>query len=473
MNDYNIITNVKINDILQEHLQSVNIKKKNKQGETFTPIDLIIEMLNTLPANVWSNIKLKWLDPACGLGIFGIIIYYKLMNGLKRKIPNETQRSKHIIENMIYNIDIDEYNISVCKKLFKLLDASARPNIKQMNFLEKDLNEKFDIIVGNPPYNKGGIRSRLEGKSKKEVETLWTLFVRKSFDLMKDNKSLLLFITPASWISLQHGISHEMLSKQILYIKYYNYIQSYHLFGDESAKIPLTYYLIQNVDTKENSLIYDNCLGKELEFNIYKNNFIPSQAVGLFKKLLRLVGKYGSLKDKYYNSVRPEKTLMRAKPSKNYKYPLLLISYDEINVKYYKENLSKNGNKKLIFPNFSMGYPLYDYEGNWYPASNMMYILESNNDSFELKQLQDYFYCNTILFIINCLKTKQNFFNNKIFEIIPDITKMTSKENIDDELLYKLFGLGVNDIKCIEHYKNTGEGRLSATKIKEFKNFKL
>ena len=61
MNDYNIITNVKINEILHEHLQSVNIKKKNKQGETFTPIDLIIEMLNTLPSSVWSNIKLKWL----------------------------------------------------------------------------------------------------------------------------------------------------------------------------------------------------------------------------------------------------------------------------------------------------------------------------------------------------------------------------------------------------------------------------
>ena len=468
-----IILDENIQNILDQHLQTVNIKKKNKQGETFTPISLVIEMLNTLPPSVWSNPNLKWLDSACGLGIFGIIIYYKLMNSLKRKISNESQRSKHIIENMIYNIDIDEYNISICKKLFKLLDASTKPNIIKANFLEKDLKEKFDIIVGNPPYNKGGIRSRLEGKSKKEVETLWTLFVKKSFELMKDDKSLLLFITPASWISLQHSISKIMLSKQILYIKYYNYIQSYHLFGDESAKIPLTYYLIQNIDTKENSLIYDNCLEKELEFNIYKHNFIPTQAIGLFKKLLRLVSKYGSLKDKYYNSVRPEKELMRAKPSKNYNNPLFLISYDDVVVKYYKENLSKTQNKKLIFPNFSMGYPLYDYDGNWYPMSNMMYILESNNDSFELKQLQDYFYSNTVLFIINCLKTKQNFFNNKIFEIIPDITKMTSKEIINDELLYKLFGLGVNDIKCIEHYKNTGEGRLSADKIKEFKNFRL
>ena len=40
-------------------------------------------------------------------------------------------------------------------------------------------------------------------------------------------------------------------------------------------------------------------------------------------------------------------------------------------------------------------------------------------------------------------------------------------------LLYKLFELSDNDIKCIEYYKTHGEGRLSEEKINEFKNYKL
>ena len=44
-----------------------------------------------------------------GLGNFSIVIYFKLMEGLKNKIINENERKKHILENMIY---MAEYNIN-------------------------------------------------------------------------------------------------------------------------------------------------------------------------------------------------------------------------------------------------------------------------------------------------------------------------------------------------------------------------
>jgi hypothetical protein len=74
---------------------------------------------------------------------------------------------------------------------------------------------------------------------------------------------------------------------------------------------------------------------------------------------------------------------------------------------------------------------------------------------------------------MNITRIRQNFLNNKVFEIIPDITKMTNKGNITDESLIKLFKLDKQDIQCIEKYKVSGEGRLTDSEIKYFKNWKL
>jgi site-specific DNA-methyltransferase (adenine-specific) len=58
-------------------------------GEVFTPRQLIDEMLDTLPEDVWKNKDLKWLDPAVGIGNFPAAILDRLMVGLEDSIPNE------------------------------------------------------------------------------------------------------------------------------------------------------------------------------------------------------------------------------------------------------------------------------------------------------------------------------------------------------------------------------------------------
>lgn len=59
--------------------------EKRKFGEVFTPIKLIDDMLDKLPSDVWSNEKLKWFDPAAGMGNFPIVVYLRLMDSLKEK----------------------------------------------------------------------------------------------------------------------------------------------------------------------------------------------------------------------------------------------------------------------------------------------------------------------------------------------------------------------------------------------------
>ena len=69
-------------EIVRKYL-TVKDKEKKLFGEVFTPVELVCEMLDKLPKNVWKDPNLKWLDPANGIGNFPIVVYYKLMEGLK------------------------------------------------------------------------------------------------------------------------------------------------------------------------------------------------------------------------------------------------------------------------------------------------------------------------------------------------------------------------------------------------------
>jgi len=471
-----LIYDMEYSDIQNKIIEYLPVREteKNEFGEVFTPIKLIEEMLDKLPKNVWKNPELKWLDPANGIGNFPMVIYKNLMKGLEDWEPNDVIRHKHIIENMLYMIEINPKNETISKTIF-----GNNANICCANFLEDEEKWKeqfgvytFDIIIGNPPYNKGGIRTKLK-LTKKETKTIWPIFVEKSLLILKDKTGFLLFIHPASWISLQHSRSDLILSRQIIYLHYYNVMASHKLFGNQSGEIPLTYYLLQNINSKDDTIIFDNCLKKDIKYNIYKNNFIPTESISIFKKLFILRNKYGNLNDKYYNTKRPDEELVSSNYTSKYKYPLISIRNKELNIIFYNTNLSKTNEKKLIFPNFSMGYPILDEYGILYPSSNMKHNLVYDNNTKKLKQIQNMFYTNLVFYIINTLKTKQKFFNNKIFEILPDITNITNEIDIDDNYLCDLLKLTDEDKHCIDTYSSSGEGRLTNEKIHQFKNFNM
>lgn len=138
-------------------------KDKKDFGEVFTPLELVCEMLSKLPKKVWSDPSLVWLDPANGIGNFPIVVYYKLMDGLKKVFPDEAERSKHIIKKMLFMIELNPVNVSIFKKIFKMLDSDSEPNIYTGNTLELDqaklrekgFPDKYDIIIGNPPFQNG------------------------------------------------------------------------------------------------------------------------------------------------------------------------------------------------------------------------------------------------------------------------------------------------------------------------------
>jgi hypothetical protein len=130
MNIYNL-------DELKGFLNSqLKPKDKEKQlyGEVFTPLGLVEEMLDKLPIEVWSNPDLKWLEPSAGIGNFVLIVYIRLMDGLKDVIIDEEERRKHILENMIYMVELNKSNVDKINEIF--ISDKYKLNIHNGSFLE-------------------------------------------------------------------------------------------------------------------------------------------------------------------------------------------------------------------------------------------------------------------------------------------------------------------------------------------------
>ena len=73
-----------------------------KFGEVFTSPELINQMLDLYPREIWEDKDKTWFDPCAGKGNFPILIIKRLFIHLQEHIPDEQERLKHIIEKQLY-----------------------------------------------------------------------------------------------------------------------------------------------------------------------------------------------------------------------------------------------------------------------------------------------------------------------------------------------------------------------------------
>jgi hypothetical protein len=181
---------------------SIRDLEKNKYGEVFTPYSYICELLDQLPARVWSNPALRWLEPASGIGNFCVVIYMRLMGGLCATFPDPCTRHEHIIRNMLFMVEINTVNVERTRDLFGSL-----VNIRCADFLDPATSvagatiPSIDIIIGNPPFQMP--RDETIRMGSKGGRTLWDKFIVKSLDILNSNlgkdERFLCFITPPVW----------------------------------------------------------------------------------------------------------------------------------------------------------------------------------------------------------------------------------------------------------------------------------
>jgi hypothetical protein len=191
-------------EVLEFILENLTPKKEQvaARGEVFTPLKLVEDMLDKLPADVWTHPEYRWLDPSNGIGNFPVVAFTKLFGGLAAAIPDENARKAHIVENMLFMVEIDKTNIQLSKKLLHKMcgNSECKINLLQHDFLTLTPSDMktafgfsdFHVAMGNPPYNPPKTESGSSGNS------IWQNFVLKLNSLLVPGGYLCL-IHPPGW----------------------------------------------------------------------------------------------------------------------------------------------------------------------------------------------------------------------------------------------------------------------------------
>jgi hypothetical protein len=171
----------------------------NEGTEVITPLALVEEMLDRLPPEVWSDPSKRFLDPACGMGTFIFAVFGRLMEGLVDAFPDRTERAKHVLERMVWAYDVSEERIDVVRAGFRALGFEHLPcNTYNCDTLLQEFDMKFDVIIGNPPYNPPSIENRGGSGSGNKI---WHKFIEKSFEVLEED-GIVAMVTPTTW---RHG----------------------------------------------------------------------------------------------------------------------------------------------------------------------------------------------------------------------------------------------------------------------------
>jgi hypothetical protein len=236
------MTHEQIEDFITHHLPVKNLEKA-KYGEVFTPSALIKKMLDKFPISSWSNPDSKWLDPCCGTGNFLIHVYQRLMLGLQKWETNEDKRSAHIIENMLYMVELNKKNYDICRQLF-----GPKANIVCSDFLldkqffgDNMTEDAFNYIVGNPPFQEDNTVNGTGGKSK-----LYERIFSKAMALLKDN-GYLAFLVPDNMLSGNGNVAYNtLIQNNVKFVSFNKEIQSFF----PGIQQYICYFLLQKKNTK-------------------------------------------------------------------------------------------------------------------------------------------------------------------------------------------------------------------------------
>jgi len=442
-------------ELVNDCLKPKEVEKK-ENGEVFTPITLVNEMLDKLPKDIWENKNIKWFDPAAGMGNFPIAVYLRLMEGLQNTIIDTNERKKHILENMLYMCELNKKNVFVCNQIFDI-NNEYKLNLYQGDTLEFNPFDvfkvkKFDIILGNPPYNKGGIRSHTGKQLGDKNETIWTKFIEKGFKWLKPN-GYLAFINPLSWLKKSHSLHNLMLEKHIIWMKLWDNIKS---LATINGKIPISLFVLHNkLNTdKIKTEIISEVQSKKLTTtsNEYLNPkySIPLAYHSIFNKLINFI-ETKNLKLEY-NTKTVKSLGIKTKISSEYKLEDMLAvdTYtikEGLMVKKACEDHPDMNKKKLIIANKSSFNGAFIDDGRLSLTGNHKFYIMGDNLELILKMLN----YKIIDIIGHYTKYGQDFLDTEAFTYLPDIRKLDI-EDINEKQFYKLIRLTQDEIKLF--YKN-------------------
>jgi hypothetical protein len=383
----------------------------------------------------------------------------KVGEGLKSAIPDEEKRRKHILEHMLYASELTPKNVFIYKKIF--CGDTYKLNIHEGDTLQMNPRavwgiDRFDVILGNPPYNKGGIRSHtgkqlLEGE---KSETIWPTFIEKSFEWLKPD-GFLVFINPLSWLKKSHSLHNEMLEKHIVWLKLWDDSQSKCTIN---ADIPISLYVVQNRvnETNAKTQIISEIKRKKLTTTSFeylnKNYSIPLAFHSIFDKLIQFIEKNNCRLE--YKTKTVKSTGMKIKLPDKYTladmWAVDTYAYGSRLVKKATEPHPDADKRKLIIANKRGFKGAFIDDGRLsLTGTEKIYILGNNLELIE--KIMKFDISNILC---DYTKYRMSFLEKEVCNYIPDIRKLGIADITEDKF-YEMIGLTRQEIQQIKNQPAT------------------
>ena len=481
--------------------------------EVFTPPKMANEILDLLPREIWSDRDARFLDPASKSGIFLREIARRLDAGLEEQIPDRQERINHIFQKQVFGIAITEmtsllsrrslYCSRVANGKYSVCETFGNPqgNLRfdriehswdngqclfcganqdaydrgqelethayQFIHTEKPeelFNMKFDVIVGNPPYqlNDGG-----------NAASAIPIYHKFIIQAKKLNPRFLSMIIPSRWFTGGRGLDDfrsEMLHDDRIRV-IHDYANASDCFPGVEIKGGICYFLWARdnrgdckVVTHKGQIEAESTrplLEKGLE--IFIRN---SESISILKKVqkqkARSFSEIVSANDPFGFDVREENSYRRVKPT--YSTTKTRNSVDFYYNGWRKQGLGyvekKNIRKGLELLNaHKLLVPMIWGSGDSTTDRVKPFLVEQNSCSTETylvigpfdnaKQAENAVsYMRTKFFhiMISLVKNTQHA-PKKVYTFVP---LQDFNEAWTDEKLYKKYGLTKDEISFIE-----------------------
>lgn len=472
--------------------------------EVFTPPEVVNQILDRLPDNLWSDKNTTFLDPVSKSGVFLREIAKRLIKGLEKEIPDQQERINHIFSNQLYGIAITDLtsllsrrsvycskiansDYSVCNSFEtpegnikfdriehtwkgdrcvycgaskKVYDRGDDLETHAYQFIhteepEEIFNMRFDVIVGNPPYQLS------DGGFDKSASPIYDKFVEQAIKL---NPRYLTMIIPARWYSGGKGLDqfrNEMLNDRRMY-EIHDFPETSDLFPGLNIRGGVCYFLWSRDYSGDCKVI--NHKGD------YKNEFTRplledgSEVFIRYNEAVSILRKVQSKNEEsFYEQVSSRKPFGLAtnfsdfKKSKTETHNILLHRFGDngyISIDQIERNKEWVESYKVLIPKASPGGDSYPHQVLGWPivappnsiCTETYIVIGPYADEQTASNVASYLRTKLARFLILLIKNTQDV-PRKVYKFVPN--KDFSKPWSDDEL-FRFYDINDQEIEFID-----------------------
>lgn len=475
--------------------------------EVFTPPEIANRMLDLLPKEIWSDSKVKFLDPFCKSGVFLREITKRLLDGLSEEIPDMHERLDHILHHQVYGMAITELTSLVSRRsLYCSKDASSDYSISRFDeasgniafheiphtwnestgkciycgasrevyergedkeshayqFIHTDNpkelfnNMKFDVIIGNPPYqlNDGG------GRDSAAIP-LYDKFVQKAKQLAPH---FLIMIIPARWYTGGRGLDDfrdNMISDTRMKV-IHDYPETDDCFPGLNIRGGVCYFLWDSLYHGDCTII-NHIKGKMIEMKRpLKEANIPlliryNQSISIMKKVLKFkevsLGKYVSTSKPFgmrsnfsdFASIQTEMHSVKLyRFGENGYVARKIIVKNENLIDRYKVLVSKASPGGDEYPHSIVSQPIVSEPNS--VCTETYLVIKDVDSRTEAENLVSYIKTRFFRFMMSLVKNTQNI-SKASYTFVP---LQDFSHPWTDEMLYRKYKLSSDEIAFIE-----------------------